>query len=247
MMISFVIPAYNEERNIRRCIASVLRDARGCGHDVEIIVVDNACTDRTAAIASSMPGVRVVSEPRKGIVFARQAGFLASRGELLACIDADSMIKKGWIRRAVTAFERSPRLAALSGPYLYYDLSSFTQLLVVLWYVGASVLFGHIIQYVFRRSAMLQGGNYVVRRCCMQRIGGYDMTITFYGEDIALATRLVSAGRVRFDFFFMLRTSGRRLRKEGVIVTGARYAANALSVFARGSAVSHRYTDIRET
>jgi glycosyltransferase involved in cell wall biosynthesis len=245
-MISFVIPAYNEERTIRRCISSVLRDARGCGQEVEIIVVDNACTDRTAAIASAMPGVRVVSEPRKGLNFARQAGFVASHGELLACIDADSMVKKGWTRRAVAAFERSPRLVALSGPYLYYDLSSFTQLVVMLWYICAWVLFDQVIQHVLHSSAMIQGGNYVVRRCCLERVGGYDMSIAFYGEDTALATRLAPTGRVRFDFRFMLRTSGRRLRKEGVMVTGARYAANGFSVFAKGSAVTRSYTDVRE-
>ncbi len=245
-MISFVIPAYNEERTIGRCIASVQRDARGCGHAVEIIVVDNACTDRTAAIASALPGVRVVSEPRKGLSFARQSGFLAARGELLACIDADTMVKKGWTRRAVSAFERSPRLAALSGPYLYYDLSSFTQLFVMLWYLCAWVLFDEVIQYVFRRGAMLQGGNYVVRRRCLESVGGYDMSIAFYGEDTALSTRLVPIGRVRFDFRFQLRTSGRRLRKEGVIATATRYAVNGLSVFMHGDAVTRNYTDVRE-
>jgi hypothetical protein len=53
-------------------------------------------------------------------------------------------------------------------------------------------------------------------------------------------------GIVRFSFLFRLRTSGRRIRKEGVIATGSNYAFNGLSVLIRGRPASHRYTDIRE-
>jgi cellulose synthase/poly-beta-1,6-N-acetylglucosamine synthase-like glycosyltransferase len=245
MTISFVIPAYNEERTIGRCLHSVLRESRRCGHDVEVIVVDNACTDCTAAIASSYPGVRVVREPRKGLLFARQAGFLASRGDLLACVDADTILTRGWIAHALRAFRRNPRLAALTGPYFYYDLSSVTQLFVILWYICSALLFGYIAQHLVRRSAMLQGGNYVVRRTALERIGGYDTSISFYGEDTDLANRIVTTGVVRFTFRFRLLASGRRLKKEGVIATGSRYAINGFSMFVHGRPATHRYTDIR--
>lgn len=246
MTISFAIPAHNEENTIGRCLAAVVRDARACGHQVEIIVVDNASTDGTAAVAAAVPGVRVVREPRKGLGHARQAGFLASRGELLACIDADSILTPGWIRRTTRAFERSPRLAALSGPYRYQDLSSFTQLFVVLWYIAAAIVMSYIGQYVLRRSAMLQGGNYVVRRRCLERIGGYNTDVVFYGEDIDLATRLRQIGEVRFSFRLPILTSGRRLRREGVFATAVKYMANGLWVMARGKPLSNRYTDVRE-
>ncbi len=246
MTMSFVIPAYNEERTIGRCLASVLREKERFAGDVEIIVVDNACTDRTAAIASAMPGVRVVREPRKGLSFARQAGYLAARGDLVACIDADSILTPGWIHRAVDAFQRNPRLAALSGPYFYYDLSSLTQLFVLLWYGVSVLLLNYLAQYVFRRGAMLQGGNYVVRRSALQRIGGYDTAVVFHGEDTHLACRLIDTGIVRFTFRFPLRTSGRRLKKEGVILTASTYASNGLSILIRGKPTSHRYTDVRD-
>ncbi len=245
MTISFVVPAYNEEKVIGRCLASIIRESRRSHRAVEIVVVDNASTDRTGAIASAYPGVRVIREPRKGLLFARQAGYLASRGDLVACVDADSILPQGWIERAQRAFRRRPRLAALSGPYFYHDLSSFTQLFVVLWYLGATVLFGYAVQYLTRRGAMLQGGNYVVRRAALDRIGGYNTSIAFYGEDSDLASRLVRAGPVAFSFRFRLLTSGRRLRREGVIATGSRYAANGISVVLRGRPASHRYTDIR--
>ncbi len=247
MTISFVIPAYNEERTIGRCILSVLRESRRSGHDVEVIVVDNACTDRTPQIAAGFPGVRVVREPRKGLPFARQAGYVAARGELIGCIDADSRLTRGWIDRALKAFRRDRRLVALSGPYFYYDLSSFAELFVMLWYVGSVVLFGYILQHLARKSAMLQGGNYVVRRSALERIGGYNTTISFYGEDLDLATRLVAVGTVRFAFRFRLLTSGRRLKKEGFVTTASHYTSNGFSILLRGRPASHRYTDIRES
>jgi glycosyltransferase involved in cell wall biosynthesis len=245
MTVSFAIPAHNEERTIGRCVASVLRESRRCGRPVEVVVVDNASTDRTAQIASSYPGVRVVREPRKGLSHARQAGYLASRGDLVACIDADSILTRGWIDRAVHAFERDTRLAALSGPYFYYDLSSFTQLIVVLWYVS-TVIIMVVAQHIAHRSAMIQGGNYVVRRSALERIGGYNTAVTFYGEEMDLATRLLPTGVVRFSFRFRLLTSGRRIRREGVIATGSNYAFNGLSVLLTGRPASHRYTDVRD-
>jgi glycosyltransferase involved in cell wall biosynthesis len=247
MTISFVIPAYNEERVIGRCLASIIRESRRSGRQVEILVVDNASTDRTGAVARSVPGVRVVHEPRKGILFARQAGYLASRGELVACVDADSILTRGWIDRAERAFQRSPRLVALTGPYIYYDLSSWANLLTMLWYVGSVLLFGYVAQHIARRSAMLQGGNYVVRRSALDRVGGYDTSISFYGEDIGMASRLVRAGVVRFSFRFPLLTSGRRFRKEGMFATASNYAANGISILIHGRPSSHRYTDVRES
>lgn len=246
MTISFVIPAHNEERRIAQCLCSVTRESGACGHAVEILVVDNASTDRTAAIASALPGVRVVREPRKGLLFARQRGFQESTGDLLACIDADTILTRGWITRAVRAFERNPRLVCLSGPYVYHDLSSVTKLFVTLWYVAALLFLGYLTQYVLRKSAMLQGGNYVVRRTALEAIGGYDTRIAFYGEDIELACRLVRTGVVRFSFRLPIQTSGRRLKKEGVVLTAATYAANTFSVLARGRPSTNRYSDIRD-
>ncbi len=246
MTVSFVIPAYNEEKRISQCLHSVMREREASGCRVEIVVVDNASTDRTAAIASALPGVRVVREPRKGLLFARQRGFQESKGELLACIDADTILTRGWIERAVRAFQRNPRLVCLSGPYVYHDLSSVTKLFVALWYLAALLLMGYLVQYVFRRSAMLQGGNYVVRRSALAEIGGYDTSIAFFGEDIDLACRLVRTGDVRFTFRLPIRTSGRRLKKEGVVLTAANYAANSFSVLARGRPSTHRYSDVRD-
>jgi len=246
MKMSFVIPAYNEEASIGACIRAVRRRVRAAGCDAEIIVVNNASTDRTGEVASAWPGVRVIFEPRKGLLHARQRGFEESRGELLACIDADTLVPRGWIEKGLRAFARSPQLMCLTGPYMYHDLSPLVRVIVILWYMVSDLWAGYINQYIFRTGALIQGGNYIVRRSALEKIGGYDTSIAFYGEDTALARRLIPFGKVRFSFRLSLPASGRRLRKEGVLWTGVAYAANGISVLARGRPSTHRYTDIRE-
>jgi len=98
MRISFVVPAYNEETYLPDCLDSILAQTRDLpAGSVEIIVVNNASTDRTREVALSYPGVQVVDEPRKGLTHARQAGFAASTGELIANVDSDSRLTPGWV------------------------------------------------------------------------------------------------------------------------------------------------------
>src|SRR5580700_1310148 len=130
MRLSFVVPAYNEETYLPACLDSILKQIQSLGDDVEIIVVNNASTDGTREVALKYPGVRVVDEPRKGLTFARQAGFAASKGDLIANVDSDSRLTPGWVKRVLGEFAAEPKMVALSGPFVYYDLTS-TQLFSV--------------------------------------------------------------------------------------------------------------------
>src|SRR5581483_2873046 len=133
MKISFVIPAYNEEKLLGPCLEAVLTELKRTPCDAEIVVVNNASTDRTKEVALSYPGVRVVDEPIKGLVQARHAGFINTTGELVANIDADTKLPGGWVATVLKNFEDS-NVVALSGPYIYYDLSPFVRALVKIFY-----------------------------------------------------------------------------------------------------------------
>src|SRR3954470_12061889 len=66
--------------------------------------------------------VRLLREPRKRLVQARKAGFEASSGELVANIDADTLLPPGWLARVLAEFASDPELVTVSGPYDYYDV-----------------------------------------------------------------------------------------------------------------------------
>lgn len=242
MKISFVIPAYNEEEYLGKCLDSVTRESRGKEKDVEIIVVNNASTDGTRAVAERYSNVTIVDEKRKGIVFARHAGFAASHGELIANVDADTMLTPGWIDTTLAEFKKNPRLVTLSGPFLYYDLPKIEQFWVRVFY-NITYCAYLINRFVFHVGSVVQGGNFTVRRSALEAIGGYDTSIVFYGEDTDIARRMSKAGEVKFTFALPIYSSGRRLAKEGILTMGARYALNYFWMTFRGKPLDRTYVE----
>lgn len=245
MTLSFVVPAYNEERYLSACLYSILRETAG-RDGIEIIVVNNASTDNTHQVAASFPGVHVVEESRKGLPHARQAGFLASSGRLIANVDADSRLPAGWVDEVLSRFAADRELVALSGPLIYYDLSPREQLLVRFFYATAWVTYT-LNRYVLRVGSMVQGGNFVLRREALEAIGGFNLALTFYGEDTDLARRLPQTGRVLFTFGLKMFSSGRRLKNEGILTMAWRYSVNYLWTLFLKRPFTEQHIDIRET
>jgi len=225
MKLSFVIPAYNEEHCLGPCLSSILKDASNTHDDFEVIVVNNASTDKTKEVALSFPGVKVVDENRKGLTWARQAGFLASTGDLVANVDSDNRLPSGWTARVLDEFSKNEKLVALSGPLDYYDLPKFMNAQVKLWYFLGYItyLFNHFIS---KKAGMIQGGNFILRRTALEKIGGFNTGITFYGEDTDIALRMQKTGLIKFTFGLPIYSSGRRITSEGFLTTGFRYAIN---------------------
>jgi glycosyltransferase involved in cell wall biosynthesis len=254
MKISFIIPAYNEEKYIGKCLESLFKEIDrvrmsakkgfSSGENFEVIVVNNASTDQTKEIASSFSEVKVIDEFKKGLMQARHAGFLHSTGDLIANIDADVVIPERWIDKALYEFRNYPELVGFSGPFIYYDISEFRQFLVKIYYFIGYIthLFNH---FILRKGALMQGGNYVVRRDALEKIGGYNLEIDFYGEDVDVARRIQKVGRVKFDFNFPMYTSGRRLKGEGFFYSGIKYPINYIWVMIFKKPYSKKYSDIR--
>jgi glycosyltransferase involved in cell wall biosynthesis len=221
---SFVIPAYNEEHYVGKCLDAIIRETAG-RKDVEIIVADNNSTDRTAAVARERRGVTVVTETRRGANRTRQTGYEASHGEFIAFIDADTEMPAGWLSTMEREFAKNPKLVCVSGPFIYYDLPKSIRVLVKIFYILGYIIY-LISRALFHRTTIVQGGNYMVRRWAFEKIGGQDVDILFYGDDTDLAIRLSSVGIVKFSFKIPILASGRRLAKEGVFTMGSRYALN---------------------
>ncbi|MCE9591204.1 MAG: glycosyltransferase family 2 protein [Planctomycetes bacterium] len=232
--VSVVIPAYNEEA----VLPATLHAALAQTHDnFEVIVVDNASTDRTWEVATCFTGVKVVREPRKGILFAREAGRRAATGQIIAHLDADCLPPPTWLADGVVRFA-APGVVALSGPCDFHDGSVMFRWLSLFLQKTTFTLTNLIIQHVLRNGAVLIGGNTMIRAAALEAIGGYDTTISFYGEDTDTAKRLARTGVVRFAPGFVMKTSARRFKDMGVVRVVYIYLMNFISVITRGKPYS---------
>lgn len=217
MDITLIIPAYNEESMIAGTLDAAIKHSRG--KFKEIIVVDNASTDETAEIARRYGGIRVVVEKNKGLTHARQAGFEAAASELLAYIDADTHTTPQWIGIIEREFAKHPEIVSLSGPRRYFGSSWWRRWILNAFWGSAPIAYRIAGFMVF-------GGNFVVRRDAITKIGGFDRSIDFYGEDTELARRLSAVGKTRFRMDFYVYSSTRRFEKEGIFKVNMVYALN---------------------
>jgi len=259
MLLSFVVPAYNEEAYLGPCLESIIEQTQGLEHLTEIIVVNNASTDGTRGVALSYnqkygnakygPRVQVVDEHRKGLPYARQAGFLASSGTLIANVDSDSRLTPGWVEKVLRTFREyeghNPPLVSFSGPLVYYDLTPRQSRLVNVFYMIAWLTYA-TNKYILRVGSMVQGGNFVLSRAALEAIGGYDVSITFYGEDTDIARRLHQVGKVLFTFDLKMLSSARRLKHEGMLTIAFRYGVNYFWTTFFKHPFTREHIDIRE-
>src|SRR3990170_5274074 len=95
MRVSLIIPVYNEEESIVKCLESIVNQEE---KPDEIIVVDNNCTDKTAEIAQKF-GARIVKEKKQGMIYTRNTGFDSAQYEILAKTDADAILPSNWISK----------------------------------------------------------------------------------------------------------------------------------------------------
>lgn len=116
MKVSVIIPAYNEEKYIKKAILSVLKQEIPAD---EIIVVDNNSTDKTKTIAEKL-GVKVITEKTQGMTPARNRGFNEAKYEIIARIDADVVVPTDWIKRLKRNF-KTKKIDALTGPVILTD------------------------------------------------------------------------------------------------------------------------------
>ena len=196
-MISFIIPAYNEELEIASTIAAIHRAATsGAKQPYEIIVVDDASTDATAEVAARS-GARVVSIDRRQIAAARNAGARAAQGQILFFVDADTRINQAHVVDAIAALETG---CAGGGARIVPD--------------GLVPLWGRILVRAFCSvyfGLNLGAGAFLfTTRRYFDEVGGFDEQY-FIGEEVYFSLALRRVGRFKILPEPVL-TSGRKLR-----------------------------------
>jgi glycosyltransferase involved in cell wall biosynthesis len=241
MRMTIAIPAYNEQDYLPACLEHVLAEiaCSGMAESVEVLVVDNASTDNTNQIACAFSGVRVVRETTKGLTHARQRALIEANGDVLAFVDADTHMPAGWITRVLKTFDADRNVVCVSGPYHYYGASRVESVLIYLYWTCLAMPVYWLTRY------MAVGGNFATRKDAIHQIGGFDLNISFYGEDTNIARRLAAVGKVKFLLRLTMPTSPRRLHAEGLWNTAFKYVANFLSEVILKRPVTSLYQDVR--
>jgi glycosyltransferase involved in cell wall biosynthesis len=195
-MISFVIPAHNEERNVAATIDSVTAAARAVGEPFEVVVVDDASTDRTAAVAADR-GAAVIAVNNRQIAATRNAGARAATGDVLFFVDADTLANPAAVRAGL----RELRRGAVGGGCVF----TFDGRLP-LWAACA-----YPVAVFFARFLKLLGGCFLFcTREAFDAVGGFDETY-FAAEEAVFIAALKKRGRFAVPVPTVV-TSGRKLR-----------------------------------
>lgn len=198
-MLSIIIPAHDEAALIGATLAALRTATEALQRDHEIIVVDDASTDATAAIAADN-GARVVQVAHRQIAATRNAGAGAGRGDRLLFVDADTLVDATVLTAAVVAMDRG----AVGGGCRVRLTGR------VRW---SERVFTAALMQVFRRVGIAPGCFLFCTRTAFDAVGGFDQR-WYAGEDVAMSRALAAHGQ-----FVMLResvlTSDRKLRTFG--------------------------------
>jgi GT2 family glycosyltransferase len=201
-VISFIIPAHNEEALLGRTLVALHESARSLGEPYEIVVANDASTDRTGQIALDH-AARVVAVDRRQIAATRNAGARAATGELLFFVDADTVVTERALAAAVRALRRG---AVGGGACVRFD--------------GEVPLYAKVLERCVFPVALpllqLAPGCFVF--CTGQAYlaaGGFDETL-FVTEEVVFAHRLKQQGRFVILREFVI-TSARKLRTRSAL------------------------------
>jgi glycosyltransferase involved in cell wall biosynthesis len=195
-LVSVIIPAYNEAATLERTISSALNQTHS---DLEVLVVDDGSTDETALIAQRMAAldcrVKLLQKPNGGLVSARNHGIAHAQGEFIAPLDADDIWHPEKIEKQMAVMRNRGDQVGL----VYCWSRAIDERDRVLWDVSPCSLRGNVYSALIVRN-ILPSGAPLVRRRCVDEVGGYDATLPSRGatccEDLKFNLDIAE----RFDF-----------------------------------------------
>ena len=182
---SVVIPAHNEEKYIGKCLRSIKSASKYVSGGVEMIVVANRCTDRTAAIAKHY-GARVLTNDDKCISAIRNTGIRAAKGRIIVTIDADSMMTKYSLAEIKTMLESGNYIGGGTNP-------KFDRMSVGIAFSAAYVAL-NLLPVMIKNGGYLSGAMFWFYKKDFETVGGFDESLVSL-EDMDFAVRLNAFGR----------------------------------------------------
>ena len=195
-IISFIVPAYNEEQLLGQTLASIHNAAREVGEPYEIIVVDDGSTDKTPLIAQHH-GAQVVFVSHRKISATRNSGAKVASGDFFFFVDADTVVDKQIVQAAIDSMRSG---AVGGGAALKFDgvIPRYARIVLP------------VIVVFFRLTGIATGCFLFCKKSAFLAVGGFDEAY-FGAEEIVLSKALQRHGRFRV-LRLSVTTSGRKLR-----------------------------------
>jgi glycosyltransferase involved in cell wall biosynthesis len=185
--VSVVVCAYNAERTLEPCLASLEHLDYP---DYEVILVNDGSTDGTRAIADQFPFCRVINQENQGLSAARNVGAAAATGEIVAYTDSDCVADKDWLTYLVAKMEHAG-LVAVGGPNFPPPEDDLVPAAVAVSPGGPThVLISDEV------AEHIAGCNMAFRRRVLLDLGGFDPLFRAAGDDVDICWRIQNAGHV---------------------------------------------------
>ena len=195
-MISFIVPAYNEEQCLAETIDALHATGLALGEAYEVVVADDGSTDQTATIAVQK-GAILVSATHRQIAATRNSGARAATGEWLIFVDADTVVNQDVVRAAIQAM-RGGAVGGGAGMRFDEPVPLYARLVL------------RVIMRVFRLVGLATGCFLFCTRSAFTAVGGFDERY-FGAEELVMSRALKRQGK-----FVILKqavtTSARKLR-----------------------------------
>ncbi len=210
-MISIVVPTYNEEKNIERCLKalnnqSIPRD------QIEIIVVDSDSTDKTREIAEEYADI-VMVQTSEGVGGARNDGFKAAKHDIVATTDADCEPHANWVESILKQFDDDTvAVTGILKPFDWQDMNWLNILIYRAIFETANMML--MIMAVFGQYHLC-GANSAFKKKVFLDMGGY-MPLA-YGDDVEIFKRIKKKGDVKLSGKMQINYSVRRIMKIGLV------------------------------
>jgi glycosyltransferase involved in cell wall biosynthesis len=204
MKVSVVIPAYNEEKYIRKCLDSLMKQSEKAD---EIIVVDNNSQDSTIAVARKYQGVKIIQEKIQGTTPTRNRGFNEAKEEIIARCDADSVLPSNWIKEIKIAFKKN-KIVGFTSSFVFYDLSMINRSFLPsnIFYFNSKLILGFYSLVGPAMAIRKTVWNKVKDEVCLD-----DKKVH---EDLDLSIHIKKYGDIVLNKKVVIKMSGRRMKND---------------------------------
>ncbi len=203
-MISIVIPTYNEEARITRCLSALSRQTVD-RDQYELIVVDGDSKDKTREFASAYAD-KVFIQRSERVGGARNDGIIESVYDLVGTTDADSIIPENWVEELIRSFKR-PDVVQAYGPVTTIENNAKNRMYAtffntMIWAGAGTGLWHYTLgcNTAFRKDAFIKAGMYRT----------YDA-----GDDLEIPLRMKKEGRIHFNPNLVIGFDFRRYEEYG--------------------------------